>query len=296
MVVFHRRLPRFEYLAPGSLDEAFQLLSLHRDKAMIMAGGTDLVPKLKSRKIKTPEFVIDLKNIPGLDYVKYDDKNGLVLGALVTIRTIEKSSVIKTRYPILSEAAASMASIQVRNRGTLAGNICNAVPSADMAPSLLVLEAGLKLSSRRGERIVNIQDFFTGPNRTVLADDEVLTEIQVPVLPPGSLGRYLKLSPRRSMDLAIVGVAVLGIPDSGIFRDVRISLGAVASRPIRARLAENVLRGQYISPEIIERAADAAALEAQPIDDHRASAEYRRDMVKTLTRQALEQIFRLEHS
>ncbi len=289
MVVFHRRLPKFEYLAPGTLDEALRFLSLYKGEATVMAGGTDLVPKLKARKIKAPGYVIDLKNIPGLDYIQYNERNGLRFGALVTVRAIEKSPLIKEKYPVLFEAAGSLASIQVRNRGTVAGNICNAVPSADTAPALLVLEAGLKLASPRGARIVKIEDFFTGPNRTVLESDEILTEIQLPVLPPGSRGRYLKLSPRRSMDLAMVGVAVVGICGYGTIKDVRIGLGAVAPTPLRAKAAEDILKGQKAGPEVIARAAETAARAARPIDDHRASAEYRREMVRVLTRRALEE-------
>ena len=295
MVVFHRRLPKFEFIAPRTLDEALNYLSIYKGEAMVMAGGTDLVPKLKTRKIKAPSYLIDLKNIPGLDYIRYDTKNGLTMGALVAIRIIEKSPLIQEKYPLLWEAAESMASIQVRNRGTLAGNICNAAPSADTAPALLNLEAKLKLNSQKGERIIDIEDFFTGPNKTAVENVEILTEIQLPISPSGSRGRYLKLSPRRSMDLAVVGVAVLGVLDQGKFKDARIGLGAVAPTPIRAKQAEDILRNQKIGPEIIEKAAEMAARESSPIDDHRASAEYRREMVKVLTRRALEQIFRLEH-
>jgi aerobic carbon-monoxide dehydrogenase medium subunit len=295
MVVFHRRLPKFEYLVPGTLDEALTSLSLHRGSAMVMAGGTDLIPKLKMRQIEAPEYIIDLKNIPGLDYIKYDAKNGLRLGALVTLRAVETSSLLREKYPLLSQAAEGMASIQVRNRGTVAGNICNAVPSCDMGPSLLCLDARLKLVSRKGERVVKIDDFFTGPSKTVVGDDEILTEIQLPVAAPGCRARYLKQMPRRAMDLPIVGVAAVGIFSDGKYKDARIGLGAVAPRPIRAKLAEDVLRGQKVGQELIERAAEIAAGEARPIDDHRASAEYRRDMVKVLTRRALGQICTLEH-
>jgi CO/xanthine dehydrogenase FAD-binding subunit len=295
MVVFHRRLPKFEYLAPGTLDEALKSLSSHTGTARVMAGGTDLIPKLKMRQIKAPAYIIDLKNIPGLDYVKYDAKNGLRLGALVTLRTVETSSLIRKKYPLLSQAAEGMASIQVRNRGTVAGNICNAVPSCDMGPSLLCLDARLKLVGRKGERVVNIDDFFTGPSQTVVGNDEILIEIQLPVAAPGCRARYLKQMPRRSMDLPIVGVAAVGFFKGDKFADVRIGLGAVAPRPIRSRLAEDALRGQKVDQKVIERAAEMAAGEARPIDDHRASAEYRREMVKVLTRRALGGICTLEN-
>jgi CO/xanthine dehydrogenase FAD-binding subunit len=290
MVTFYRRLPAFDYLTPKTIDEALSLLSQYKD-AKLIAGGTDLIPQLKQRATKLPQYLIDLKNIPDLDHIKYDAKNGLTIGALATIKAVIDSPAIRDKFSILSQAAGSMASPQVRNRGTISGNICNAVPSADSAPALLTLEAKLKLVGPRGERIVAIGDFFTGPNRTVLKD-EILLEIQVPTPPPKSQGVYLKLSPRRAMDLAMVGVAALVIPDDGKCKDIRIALGAVAPTPLRAKKAEAVIRGQKPDSKLIEKAATIAAGEARPIDDHRASAEYRREMVRVLTRRAIEQAVR----
>jgi len=288
MTTFYRRLPGFNYLAPVTLDEALSRLARYKGKAKVIAGGTDLVPKLKRREIGAPAYVIDLKTIPGLDNIKYD-VSGLSLGALVTIGAVETSAIIGEKFGILSQAARSMASPQVRNRGTIAGNICNAVPSADSAPALLTLGARLKLASRKGERIVSIEDFFTGPGQTALADDEILQEIQIPHPPPNSKGVYLKLTPRRAMDLAIVGVAVVIIPQDGVCQDIRIALGAVAPTPIRTGKAEAVLKGQKFDDALIEKAARAAAGQSRPIDDHRASAEYRRDMVEVLVKRAIKQ-------
>jgi CO/xanthine dehydrogenase FAD-binding subunit len=290
MVTFYRRLPAFDYLTPKTIDEALSLLSQYKD-AKLIAGGTDLIPQLKQRSIKLPAYIIDLKSITGLDYIKYDKAKGLAIGALATIKSVIDSAVIREKFSVLSQAAGNMASPQVRNRGTIAGNLCNAVPSADTAPTLLVLEARLKLAGIKGERIVNIADFFTGPNQTVIKD-EILIEIQVPTPPPGNKGVFLKLGPRKAMDLAIVGVAVLVVADKGKFRDVRIALESVAPTPIRAKKAEAVLKGQNFDDKLIKKAADVAATEARPIDDHRASAEYRREMVKVLTRRALEQAVR----
>ena len=182
-----------------------------------------------------------------------------------------------------------MASPQVRNRGTIAGNICNAVPSADSAPPLLTLGAKLKLISQRGERIIKIEDFFTGPSQTALNNDEILQEIHIPHPPPNSQGVYLKLNPRRAMDLAIVGVAAVVTAQDGVCQDIRLALGAVAPTPTRARKAEATLRGKKLDDNIIEKAAQTAAGEARPIDDHRASAEYRRDMVEVLVKRAIKQ-------
>jgi carbon-monoxide dehydrogenase medium subunit len=291
MVTFYRRLPQFDYLAPRTIGEALSLLSQHKGKAKLIAGGTDLVPQLKGRLVKTPQYLIDLKEIPGLDYIKYDKTKGLAIGALATIKAVIDSPVIRDKFSVLSQATGSMASPQVRNRGTIAGNICNAVPSADSTPALLVLEAKLKLVGQKGERMVNIGDFFTGPNQTVIKD-EILVEIQLPTPPPGSKGVYFKLGPRRAMDLAIVGVAVLVVADKGKFQDVRIALESVAPTPIRASQAEAVLKGQAFDSKLIEKAAQTAASEAKPIDDHRASAEYRREMVEVLVKRALEQAIR----
>jgi carbon-monoxide dehydrogenase medium subunit len=288
MTTFYRRLPKFNYLAPATLDEALSLLAQYKSKARVIAGGTDLVPKLKRREVKAPEYVIDLKGIPGLDKIR-QDIGGLTIGALVTIGVVESSPLIQQKFAILAQAAQSMASPQVRNRGTIAGNICNAVPSADSAPALLTLGARLKLISRKGERTINIEDFFTGPNRTALTDEEILLEIKIPDMPPKSKGVYLKLSPRRAMDLAIVGAAVVVVPEDGICKDIRIALGAVAPTPLRTMKAETVLKGQKFNDNLIEKAAKAAAAETSPIDDHRASAEYRRDMIEVLVKRAIKQ-------
>jgi len=294
VVTLYRRLPKFEYLRPTSLQEALSLLAQYKGKARLLAGGTDLVPKLKRREIEAPSYLIDIKSIAGLDYIRHDEVEGLKIGALATIHAIETSPIIKERFPVLAQAAYSMASVQVRNRATVAGNICNAVPSADTAPALLTLQARVKLASQKGERWVDIEDFFTGPKETVLTDEEMLLEIEVPNLPLSHKGIYLKLSPRRSMDLAVVGVAVVAVPENGVFKDVfkdvRIALGAVAPTPIRARRAEEVLRGQSLNEELIKKAAQIAEEEARPIDDHRASAWYRKKMVNVLVKRALQQI------
>ncbi len=289
MVTFYRRLPKFDYLSPKTTSEALSLLSQYKGKVRIIAGGTDLIPKMKRRGIQVPAYLIDLKGIPDLDYIKYDEADGLRLGALTTIDATETSAVIQEKFAVLSQAVYSMASKQVRNRGTLAGNICNCVPSADTAPALLTLEARLKIVSLKGERIVNIGDFFIGPCETVLTDEELLLEIQVPNLPSNSRGVYLKLTPRTSMDLAVVGVAAVVISRDGVCKDIRIALGAVAPTPIRAKRAEDIIRGQRFNDGVIERAAQIASEESRPIDDHRASAEYRRDMVKVLVKRAINQ-------
>ncbi len=290
MTTFYRRLPRFDYERPATLGEALSLLAQHRGSAKAIAGGTDLIPQVKRRELPAPALFIDLKGIPGLNEIAYDAAKGLTLGALATVQSVESSPLVREHFPILSQAAVNLACPQVRNRATITGNLCSAVPSADSAPALLVLEAELKLLSQKGERTLPITQFFTGPRKTILADDELVTEIRIPSLPPKHKGLYLKLSPRKSMDLAVVGVAALVVFEDGVCKDVRIALGAVAPTPIRARKAEQSLLGRKLTDDSILGTARVASTECSPIDDHRASAEYRCDMVHVLTRRALTQI------
>ncbi len=289
MPLFYRRLPRFEYVSPGTVEEAVAFLSGHGEDAKLLAGGTDLVPQLKGREIKA-RYVVDLKAIPGLDAVSPAGKSVATIGALATIDAIARSPLVSEHLPLLVQAASVMASPQVRNRGTFVGNICSAVPSADSAPGLLALDARVHLLGPGGERIVAMDRFFTGPRKTVVARDEVAMAIEVPFPPAGSRGVYLKLSPRHSMDLAVVGVAVQAVCDNGVCSRVRIGLGAVAPTPVRAPLAEALLEGRAITPELIDEAARHSVNQCSPIDDHRASQEYRCDMVYVMTRRALTQV------
>jgi CO/xanthine dehydrogenase FAD-binding subunit len=290
MAVFYRRLPKFQYLFPKTVEEALRMLSEHKGDSKLIAGGTDLVPALKRREINVPGYIIDLKAIPGLDAISFDKKTGLKIGPLATISTIAESAVIADNFPCLAQSALTMASPQVRNRGTFAGNICNAVPSADSAPSLLALSASVKIKGLKGERTVPVEQFFTGPRKTVLMEDEMLIEILVPSPSPGSKSIYLKLSPRHSMDLAIVGIAVNGKCENGNCMEIKIALGAVAPTPLRAPVSENILQGKRVTPEIIKEASLNAITQCSPIDDHRASQEYRCDMVNVMTRRALTQV------
>ncbi len=290
MALFYRRLPRCEYAAPHTLDEALELLAAQGEKVKLLAGGTDLIPQLKKRKTSVPACLLDLKRITGLDGVSFGHESGLSIGALATIRTIAESPGPKEHFPALVQAARSMASPQVRNRGTFVGNICNAVPSADSAPPLLALGARVLIRGSKGARTVPLEEFFTGPSKTVLEPDEVVTEIAVPDPAPGTRQVYLKLGARHSMDLAIVGVGIAGRCEDGVCKDVRIGLGAVAPTPVRAPVAEEMLRGQRVTADLIEEAARHAVTQCSPIDDHRASQEYRCEMIYVLTKRALTQI------
>ena len=283
---------RFEYLKATTLEQAVSTLAARNGAAKLLAGGTDLLPALKE-ELLVPDYLVDIKALPGLDSIRYDEE-GLRLGALVTIRAVETSSLIQGSRPfdVLAQAAGTLGSVQVRNRATIGGNLCNASPSADMAPALLALGATLHLQGPAGTRSVSIEEFFTGPGETVLGPDELLTEVRVPK-PLGSKlgGVYLKHTPRAAMDLAVVGVAavVSVAPGDATCAEIRIGLGGVAPTPVRARQAEAVLRGKRLDDTLVETASKLAADDCSPISDVRASAEYRRAMVAVLTERAIRQ-------
>jgi carbon-monoxide dehydrogenase medium subunit len=284
MLIFHRRLPTFEYARPKDEAELFSILS-GQARALVFAGGTDIIPRLKKRLIEPPSVLVDLKGLPHMGEIT-SDRDTLRIGATATIHRVCTSDLVRRSVPILSEAASTIGSIQVRNRGTVVGNVCSAVPSADSAPALLVLDAKLLLKSKGGERSVALDEFFLGPQRTCLRQGEIVKEIQIPLM-DGAKGTYIKLTQRARLDLAIVGVAVLLHMTDGRFRFVRIGIGACAPTPIRARRAEELLAGQRPEPRLIDEASRLASEETSPIDDHRASEVYRRLMVEALVRRAL---------
>ena len=279
---------RFEYLEARTLRQAIRMLQQHGQQARIVAGSTDFLVRWRAG-FWHPDYVVNIQHVPGLSRVAYSARNGLRLGALVTIQTLEQHPAIRRHYPALAAAAASFAGVQVRNLATVGGNICNASPSGDTLPALLVYGAECRLSGPDGNRQVPLDELFTGPGQTVLAQDEVLTEITLP--PPsrntGSL--YIKHSPRGAMDIATVGVAsAVSVDGSGVCTDAIIALGAVAPTPLRARGAEDMLRGRTLGPELLQAAAEQAMSQASPIDDVRGTASYRREMVGVLTRRTLE--------
>jgi carbon-monoxide dehydrogenase medium subunit len=280
-------LPKFAYLAPHTLNEACTMLAEHGDRARLLAGGTDLLIRLRHRAI-TPEYVIGLRNVPGLDYVRYDPAAGLTIGATATLASVAEHPEVIRLYPALAYSAGHTATVLIRNMGTVAGNLCNAAPSADNAPPLLVYDAQLALVHPGGERVVPVGEFFRGPGLTALEPGEILKEIRVKPPAPGSGSDYQKLSARGKVDIAAVGVAALvETTTEGVCAKVRIGLGAVAPLPVRAREAEKLLEGQGASDELLAEVAAAAAGEASPISDVRASAAYRREMVRVLTARAL---------
>jgi CO/xanthine dehydrogenase FAD-binding subunit len=277
---------RFELVLPGSLDDCVKALARHGSEAKLLAGGTDLLPQMKNALLK-PAVVIDLSGVPRLRAIESGNGQGLRIGAAVTARTLELDRAVRSRFLSLAESGALVGSVQVRNLATLGGNLCNAAPSADMAPPLVALDAEAVITGPKGERRVPIAAFFTGVRSTVLAPDEILVELAVPAPGAHSGGNYLRHTPRRELDIAVVGVASQLTLANGVCTKARISLAAVAPVPLRATAAEQALEGQAVTPERIARAADLAVGAARPISDQRGSADFRRHLVRVLTRRTL---------
>jgi carbon-monoxide dehydrogenase medium subunit len=277
----------FEYFLPGSLEEALALLSGRRD-AKILAGGTDLVVQMKDRRA-CPAVLIDVKKVPELNRLASVEDGSLFIGAAVPLNRVIAYPPVWERFHVLFEACSLVGSLQLRNRGTVGGNICNAAPSADTAPPLLCLSARAVVARLGGTRVVPVADFFVGPGKTVLDESELLVGIEVPRPPTPSAGSYLRHIPRQEMDIAVAGVAsFLSFGQGDTCREARIALGAVAPTPVRAPGVESLLEGRPLTEESIEEAAKEASREASPISDIRGSAAYRREIVGVLTKRALE--------
>jgi CO/xanthine dehydrogenase FAD-binding subunit len=286
-------LPGFDYVRAGTPDEVVRLLQEHGAAARLLMGGTDLFPQMRDGAVR-PEVLVDVKNLPEMQVLAYDEQDGLSVGAAVTMNRLAGHPDVRAVYPLLAEAANSVASYQLRNRATIGGNVCNASPCADTAPAALVLGGRFVLHGAGGERDVPAEEFFLGPGETVLQPDEFMVALRFPVPPASAAGRYLKLGRNRMGDLALVSVAVLGFPDgeapSG-YR-FRIAMGAVAPVPLRAPEAEAVLANDPPGDETFALAAVKAMEAASPIDDVRSGAAYRRAMVRTLTLRGLRAVWK----
>ncbi len=285
--MFIKRLPYFERHAPASLSEALDLLSRYGEKAEVYAGGTDLLVAMKKRE-KIPEHLIDLKGVGEMKGVR-DEKKGIRIGALTTLRELERSTPIKEKLSVLWDAVIQMASPQIRSLGTLGGNLCGAVPSADTAPPLMALGAFVRMVGPKGEREVLLENFFRGPKESVLQKNELMKEIFIPQPADFTSGKYIKLMRREAMDLALVGVAAcLTMESRGkICKDARIALGAVAPTPIRVLQAEKILINREIDEARAAEAGKAASVVCRPISDIRSSLAYRCSMVEVLTKRAI---------
>ncbi len=282
----------FEYLPAKSVKEAFALLSEYGEEAKVVAGGQSLVI-LMNQKFVSPAHLIDIKGISELDYINYNESDGLRIGALTTHRSLETSNIIKDRFCMLAEMEQRVASVQVRNWGTLGGSLCHADPASDLAPPLIALGAEVKLSGPDGERVVNLEDFFINYFETTLKPEEILTEIHVPNSAPGG-GIYEKFAYRET-DMAVVGIATYVMVDSdhrGECKDIRIVMGSVGTTPMRSKRGEDLIRGQKIDDAIIEEAAEVSSEDSQPTSDMNGSEEYKREIVKVLVRRTVKEATR----
>jgi len=278
----------FEYLEPKSVQDAARYLADYGSRARILAGGTDLMVQMETGR-HAPEAVVYVGRIPELRQISWDPAGGLTIGATATLREVENHPAVKEHYPALSRGAREVGSVQIRNLATLAGNVCNASPSADTAPALLAYDAAVEIVDVQGSRrAVLVDEFWKGPGRTELQSGEMVTAIRLPVPPAGLRSFYYKLAVRKAMDLAMAGVCVTLIPRAGGAEQVRIALGAVAPTPLRAREAEAAIERGGLAA--IQEAALLAEAASSPINDQRASAAYRREMVRVLTVRALEEL------
>ncbi|MBI4199929.1 MAG: xanthine dehydrogenase family protein subunit M [Chloroflexi bacterium] len=278
----------FTYAAPQSLQEALDLLAKANGTVRPLVGGTDLIDQLRQRR-KTADVVLDIKRIPEMHRLEYVAREGLHVGAAVSCADTAAFAAVRELYPAIRASCLLVGSVQIQNRASIAGNVCNSAPSADTVPPLVTLDARAAIVGPRGRREVPLEEFFTGPGQNVLRGDELLLEIVVPPPAPHSSNHYLRFIPRNEMDIAVAGVSSLVAlrPRGRICARARIALAAVAPTPVRAKAAEAVLEGHVVTSELIEAAAEKAVEACRPITDVRGSAEYRKELVKVLTRRTL---------
>jgi CO/xanthine dehydrogenase FAD-binding subunit len=276
-------MKKFDYYMPESLKEAYGLMGKLRGTARYAAGGTDLLVRIKQNVIR-PEALISLRHVEQLKGITLN--GGLRLGSMTLFRDLERSPVIALGHPALWEAVRSLANPQVRNVATIGGNLCNAAPSADSAPALLVMGASVTLEGPGGARSIPLDEFFTGPGRSCMKPDEVLTEVRLPEPPGASGSAFLKIG-RVTQDLAVVNAAAFLVMEKGKCRICRLAAGAVAPIPLRLKAAEKMVEGEEIGPELLDRVAEAVEQEVKPITDVRTTEAYRRKVSGVLVRRAI---------
>jgi carbon-monoxide dehydrogenase medium subunit len=285
-------LNHFEYYAPRTSGEALDLVKRLGSKAKVLAGGTDLLIMMKEKLIK-PDYLIDINNVQEYTGITYEPGKGAVIGATTKISEIEHSSIIKEKYYALYQAAGELGSVQVRTMATIGGNSCHASPAAETPTPLVALGAKVVLSSVSGEREMPLEDFITGNRQTVLAEGELLTKFILPEPAQKSASRYWYIGLREAMEIDAVNMAInMVLDDDGRkIKDLKFVMGSVSPRPLVSVEVPGIMVGQEFNTELVEKAAEAAAGEARPISDIRASAEYRREMVAVLARRLLHQVY-----
>ncbi|HYM11834.1 MAG TPA: xanthine dehydrogenase family protein subunit M [Bryobacterales bacterium] len=279
-------MKRFDYAAPQSLEEAARLLASH-PRALLLAGGTDLLVQLRSGRKET-DLVLDVKRLPELNAVSYDAARGLTIGAAVPCYRIYGDRAVRQAYPALAEVTSLIGGTQIQGRASIGGNLCNAAPSADCVPILIALRAACRIVGPGGAREIEVENFCTGPGRTVLKPGELLVSLHLPPPERHSGARYLRFIPRNEMDIAVAGAGAAVALEDGVFRSARLALAAVAPTPLFVREAGEYLAGKPVNAESIHGAAEMAKAAAKPITDMRGTADYRRHLCAVLTRRALE--------
>jgi CO/xanthine dehydrogenase FAD-binding subunit len=284
------RLPMFKYIQPASPREAIDFLGKHADQSQPYAGGTDCFVQIRDRRM-LPQYLVDLKSIKQLKEIRFDAKKGLIIGATANLNEIIHHPKVKTHYPILAQAAEEVGGYQLRNRATLVGNLCNASPCGDTIGACLVYGAAVKIIGPKGERTVELKDFFKDPGKTCLQTGEIATSLHLPIPQTGSKGVYRSIGRNKLGDLAIAAVTILGYPDKKNLSGYafRITLTAVAPTVIFAVEAEEILKSKKIEKGTLEQAAKACGKASKPINDIRGSANYRRDMINMLALRGLKQ-------
>jgi CO/xanthine dehydrogenase FAD-binding subunit len=280
-------LHEINYEVPTSVAQAVSMLKRHGEKARPLVGGTDLLIQLRAG-VRRPEFIVDLKHIKELRQIKFDAKKGVRLGAAVPCIEVYESEVMRKHYPGLTEAAHLIGSLQIQNRASVGGNLCNGSPAADTTPALIALGAKARIAGGKSVREVPVEDFVTSPGRTILKPNEILIEFAIPAPKPHSSDAYLRFIPRNEMDIAVVGVGTSLTLDGDVVKAARIALGAVGPTPIFAKKAADSLIGKTLDNAAIEAAAQLAIEAATPIDDMRGTAEFRKHVTGVLTRRTIQ--------
>lgn len=276
---------------PKNIKELLDLIDTCSNPTII-AGGTDVLIKLRHLKLKEAELV-SIRNIDEFNDIKFLEDETIAIGALSSFTAIFRNEIINNNIPILAEASVSMGGPQIRNMATIGGNICNGAVSADSVPSLFVLNAQLKLVSRYGERIVPITDFYLGPGKVKIEKNEVLTKILIKkedyLLKKGC---YIKFSNRKAMDISMLGVAAMCEFDDNKFKDLRIALGVAAPTPIRCYEAENFAKGKILTSEILNKIGELSVSSSNPRNSWRGSKEFRQHLINNLTKRAIDKLYR----
>jgi len=285
-------LPEFEYIQPKTAEEAVRFLKDHPDYSRPFLGGTDCFIAVRNRKI-SPNYLVDLKHLNGFNALSFNKKQGLTIGAAVNLNRLIASPLVQVHYPLIAAAAREVGSYQLRTRATLAGNLCNASPCGDTIAPCLVYKASVNILGSVGQRKVTLVDFFTGPSETVLEVGEIVQSVDLPLPPLGAEGTYLSIGRNALGDLAIASVTVLGFAERSTASGYRfcIALSAVAPTVIFVEQAQQLMAEGPIDERTLKKAAEIASGSCKPIDDIRASARYRREMVRTLTHRALQEVW-----